>query len=194
MGENQSKLEPRQIEDLLKDCSLTEEEISKWYKSFIKDCPSGWLRREEFKQIYCRLFPHGDASQFAAHVFRTFDSNNDDKIDFREFLCMIKITRNGTMEERLRWIFNIYDLDSNGYISKDEMEQVFASVYKMAGKNVRYASDESTPERRTKKIFGETDRNNDDLLSFKEFTEGATSDKIILQLLQSNNHDYSLSF
>ena len=58
-------------------------------------------------------------------------------------------------------------------------------MHKMAGRNVHYPADESTPERRTDKIFRSTDRNEDNRLSFKEFREGATSDRLIAQLLES---------
>ena len=101
MGKRQSKLKSGALENLRSVTQLGDAEIIELHNDFLKDCPSGLVKVEMFMTLYRKLFPHGDSLSFAEHVFRTFNTNGDDSIDFREFLCALSIVTAGKMEKKL---------------------------------------------------------------------------------------------
>ncbi|XP_052787825.1 neuronal calcium sensor 1-like isoform X1 [Mya arenaria] len=183
MGKRNSKLKPDDVEGLKNSTHFSEVEIQQWYKGFMKDCPDGKLTLEGFTKIYKQFFPFGDPSRFATFVFNVFDKNKDGYIEFHEFLQALSVTSRGNVEEKLQWAFRLYDLDSDGFITRDELRDIVDSIYKMVGNTVKLPEEENTPDKRVNKIFDVMDKNHDDKLSFEEFLDGSKKDPTIIQAL-----------
>lgn len=183
MGHKGSKLTQEEMRELLKCTYFDKKELQKWYRDFMKDCPSGELRQEEFQKIYHQFFPFGDPSKFAAFVFKVFDKNSDGSINFTEFITALSITSRGSLDEKLEWAFSLYDLDKDGYITRDEMLKIVEAIYSMVGNIIDLPKDEDTPEKRVTKIFKQMDKNKDGKLTMEEFREGSKCDPWIVQAL-----------
>lgn len=181
MGKAHSKIPPSELQDLAKRTYFDVDELKRWYLAFSRDCPTGRLTKDQFTELYRNFYETVDASRFAEHVFRTFDMNHDNTIDFREFICSLSVTTRGSLDEKLKWAFGIYDIDGNGYITKSEIISIVESIQKMVGA----LDDSSTSEERVVEVFAMFDTNNDGKLSMEEFLAGAKKDKIFMKMLQS---------
>ncbi|RWS10674.1 Csa-Recoverin2-like protein, partial [Dinothrombium tinctorium] len=154
------------------------------YKGFLKDCPNGRLTEEGFLRIYKQFFPSGDPSKFAKLVFRVFDENKDGSIEFEEFIRALSTTSRGTLEEKLLWAFKLYDVDSDGYITREEMSSILEAIYLMIGNESENLTEN---DRRIEQIFRELDKNHDNRLSLDEFMQGSKGDPKIVQALSLHN-------
>ncbi|CAF3910135.1 unnamed protein product, partial [Rotaria sp. Silwood1] len=96
----------------------TEKEIREWHEGFIHDCPTGRLDKKKFVEIYRQFYPNGKADTYCKYTFNRFDTNNDGTIDFQEFLLAIAATSQGSLDDRLTAVFNMYDFSHNGLIEQ----------------------------------------------------------------------------
>ena len=58
--------------------------------------------------------------------FKVFDTNNSGELDFTEFVRGLAMftTKNIDREKKLKFLFNIYDMDSDGFICNTELFEV----------------------------------------------------------------------
>lgn len=182
MGKRNSKLKDDTIEELARATHFSEKELRQWHACFLKDCPNGALSKEAFLAIYGDFFPNGgDPTRFGNFLFNVFDQNKDGMIQFSEFIHALSVTSRGDLDEKLTWAFRLYDIDNDGYVTKNEMLAIVESIYGMVGKTED--AEGRSPDKRVERIFKLMDKNLDEKLSMEEFREGTKSDPAIVQAL-----------
>ncbi|GIY61703.1 neuronal calcium sensor 1 [Caerostris extrusa] len=135
---------------------------------------NGQLTEQGFLRIYKQFFPQGDPSKFASLVFRVFDENKDGAIEFEEFIRALSVTSRGSLEEKLVWAFKLYDVDNDGYITREEMYSIVDAIYQMVNQ-AKVEESEDDPKKRVDRIFEQLDKNHDNQLSLEEFKEGSST-------------------
>jgi len=176
MGKNQSKLSKEDVDVLHRETGMDKTDIEGWYEGFLKDCPSGELDKPKFVAMYSKIFPSGNAETFAENIFRTFDTNKNGTVGFREFMLALHVTSKGSPEEKLSLAFRMYDVDGNGTIELGEMKRVVGAVYDMLGT-------QENKRGRAEELFSKMDQNSDGTVSQDQFIAVCKQDKDLLNIL-----------
>ena len=79
---------------------------------------------ETFKEVYQKIFPLGDSSKYAGLVFKSIDQNQTGAVTFGDFMDFLSMLTKGSVEEKMLWSFHFYDVNKDGYISREEMIKV----------------------------------------------------------------------
>ncbi|KAM3834397.1 A-type potassium channel modulatory protein KCNIP2 isoform 2-T2 [Vipera latastei] len=175
---------PEGLEQLQEQTKFSRKELQVLYRGFKNECPSGIVNEESFKQIYSQFFPQGDSSTYATFLFNAFDTDHDGSVSFEDFVAGLSIILRGTIDDRLSWAFNLYDLNKDGCITKEEMLDIMKSIYDMMGKYTYPVMREEAPQEHVENFFQKMDRNRDGVVTIDEFIESCQKDENIMSSMK----------
>ncbi|XP_077351065.1 A-type potassium channel modulatory protein KCNIP2-like isoform X2 [Festucalex cinctus] len=175
---------PESMDKLQEQTKFTKKELQVLYRGFKNECPSGVVNEENFKNIYSQFFPQGDSSTYAHFLFEAFDTDKNGSVSFEDFVFGLSIILRGTINDRLNWAFNLYDLNKDGCITKDEMLDIMKSIYDMMGKYTYPTMQDDAPREHVENFFQKMDRNKDGVVTIEEFIESCKKDENIMQSMQ----------
>lgn len=170
MGNSSSLLlREEEIAQIQEATGFTPEQIERLYSRFTSldrgDC--GTLSRVDFLRIpELAINPLGDRI-----VNAFFEESGTDRVNFLQFMKVLAHFRPiegdspnklNSREEKFKFAFNMYDLDNDGLISKDEL---LAILHMMVGANISEEQLTSIAER----TIVEADANGDGMISFEDF-------------------------
>eukprot|EP01137_Pigoraptor_chileana_P035838 Opistho-2@30495 len=147
------------------------------FKHFTPPPHAEKIDRAKFRDVLHDLFDIDD-SLLMDRVFRTFDRDNDNMISFDEWIAGLSVILKGTLDEKLKFCFNVYDLNGDGYISKEEMFQMLQKCL------IKQSSDED-PDEGIKDlvdlILKKMDHDRDGRVSFADYRETVQAEPLLLE-------------
>ncbi len=99
-----------------------------------------------------------------------------------EFLSVIS---KGTVDDKLLWAFTFYDLDRDGYISREEMLKVTDSIHELMGENSQTPSHLDTARVHVNKVFDMMDTNADGKVTMEEFVQYCNSHRAVRESIEA---------
>ncbi|XP_054258021.1 Kv channel-interacting protein 1 isoform X2 [Macrosteles quadrilineatus] len=176
--ETPPRYRPDSLAALSRATRFTEPELKKIYRGFKAECPTGVVKEDAFKGIYSQFFPKGaNTSQYAHYVFNTLDQDRSGLLSFEDFVHGLSILSRGSLDEKLRWTFSLYDINGDGRITREEMTDIVTAVYELMGKFAEPTVDDTIVQAKVDRIFQKMDRNRDGVVTLEKFLESCTTDE-----------------
>eukprot|EP00768_Dysnectes_brevis_P009261 gnl/Dysnectes_brevis/915_a1016_3862.p1 GENE.gnl/Dysnectes_brevis/915_a1016_3862~~gnl/Dysnectes_brevis/915_a1016_3862.p1 ORF type:complete len:198 (-),score=15.21 gnl/Dysnectes_brevis/915_a1016_3862:60-596(-) len=161
MGSQQSSITQVEIDEIVSTTHFNQKEIRRLWRRFkrLDKNKDGCLTADEFLAI-----PELQMNPLARRVISMFDSTGDDTINFRDFLKSLSVfSVRGSRQEKLRFAFRVYDLNSDGYISNEEL---FDTLKLVVADNLTDIQLQQVVD----KTILEIDQDGDGRISFAEFS------------------------
>lgn len=153
----------------------------------------GFLSRQEFYHLFSSIVENIEVdSPMFKFAYSLFHSSGE-TLDLKQFVTGMTILSRGSEEERLKYLFLMYDTDNSGYLNADEIKQVFRIMSSYAKSHDFSASDSldahslsslrrGNSENMTllaTKTLAEHDMDNDGKIRFDDFSRWCSTDPVV---------------
>jgi len=135
------------------------------------------MERSQFRDVLHQKFDMTE-DILMDRVFKAFDKDSDSIISIGEWVEGLSIFLRGTKAEQIDYAFMVYDLNGDGYISREEMFQMLKSCL------IKQPSEED-PDEGIKDIVEITlkkmDKDHDSRLSRQDFEQSVAEEPLLLE-------------
>ncbi|KAM4822493.1 calaxin isoform X1 [Urocitellus parryii] len=135
------------------------------------------LDRNAFRNILHVTFGMTD-DMIMDRVFRTFDKDNDGCINVSEWVNGLTVFLRGSLDEKMKYCFEVFDLNGDGFISKEEM-------FHMLKNSLLKQPSEEDPDEGIKDLVEITlkkmDYDHDGKLSFADYEKAVREETLLLE-------------
>jgi len=174
------ELSERELSYITLHTNFTRKQIDNFRVRFLTYYPRGYATFEQFCDLYSNELKHlFDSRPLLERLFHYIDTDKNERLSFKEILFFKAISLPETdNDEKLRWIFLLYDVNQDRQIDQDEFLDLCYLVYHIHG---RLLTDNRLDE--LKSLFAKFDVNDDGQLNCNEFIQLCKQCTDLLELL-----------
>lgn len=117
----------------------------------------GLISKDELFDTLQKYYPEIEAEKMVTDIFKQVDFNDDGFLSYTEFMSVNSKNKKQFNNEMFKKAFEMFDLDGNGYITKEELAEKFPAKIEV----------DDTWEN----IINKVDKDGDGRINFEEFVE-----------------------
>jgi len=136
------------------------------------------LERSHFRDVLHQKFNMTE-DILMDRVFKAFDKDSDSIVGLNEWVEGLAVILRGTLPEKIQYAFEVFDLNGDGHISREEMFQMLKSCL------IKQPSEED-PDEGIKDIVEITlkkmDKDHDGRVSLADFDQSVREEPLLLEV------------
>ncbi|CAB3400737.1 unnamed protein product [Caenorhabditis bovis] len=181
------RLRPPSIESIFRSTKFSRQEIQYLYRTFKELWPNGMVHLHQFQMIYAEIFTRGNSAAYAEMVFKNIDRNKIGSITFADFVTSYSKISKGDIDEKLDWIFSLYDTNSNGSIGYQDIYNAVRAMYQLVDSSLKPATISSICRQHVKLVFKNLNIDSAGRLSKDDFMKKCKENTEIMESFQIFN-------
>ncbi|CAI2382325.1 unnamed protein product [Moneuplotes crassus] len=119
-------LEAQEVAELSKETKFTSKEVKRIHKRFgqLDVHGRGYITIHDLATL-----PDVDKNPLGDRICRVLAEEGKNSISFKEFIKALAVFNDkDNDEEKLKFLFKVYDIDGDGYVTKDELFVILKSL------------------------------------------------------------------
>jgi len=169
--------------------------IERMFEDLAKRSPNKTMSKDTFLEYFALPGILGE------RLFQVFDTRQDGVIHYDEFVDGLARYNEGTMEDKIEMLFEMFDMDGRKQVNRNELSMILyslitptTSLFYSNQNGLNQKNDQIIHKNRITKnsvetlvndAFSECDTNNDNLLSYGQFTMWVKKNPNVLGILET---------